>query len=133
MTLLCLHTCLALALNPVQGHGSSYAFTVRLVCGITPCFLRWCIMISLNLYGGMPTHSNPPPPPPPKKKRFQRLSSLPSGFACRRSNKEFRLGPVKRWQQHKERGPCSCCARPLSSRFGIYYNTKVKNLTKWNV
>ena len=48
-------------------------------------------------------------------------SSLPSGFACRRSNKEFRLGPGKRWQQHKERGPCSCCARPLSSRFGIYY------------
>jgi len=37
------------------------------------------------------------------------------------SNKEFRLGPGKRWQQHKERGPCSCCARPLSSRFGIYY------------
>ena len=31
------------------------------------------------------------------------------------------LGPGKRWQQHKERGPCSCCARPLSSRFGIYY------------
>ena len=60
-------------------------------------------------------------------------SSLPSGFACRRSNKEFRLGPGKRWQQHKERGPCSCCARPLSSRFGIYYNTKEKNLTKWNV
>lgn len=37
------------------------------------------------------------------------------------SNKEFRLGPVKRWQQQKGRGPCSCCARPLSSRFGIYY------------
>ena len=37
------------------------------------------------------------------------------------SNKEFRLGPGKRWQQQKGRGPCSCCARPLSSRFGIYY------------
>ena len=40
------------------------------------------------------------------------------------SNKEFRLGPVKRWQQQKGRGPCSCCARPLlsqwGSRFGIY-------------
>ena len=41
------------------------------------------------------------------------------------SNKEFRLGPGKRWQQQKGRGPCSCCARPLlsqwGSRFGIYY------------
>lgn len=37
------------------------------------------------------------------------------------SNKKFRLGPGKRWQQQKGRGPCSCCARPLSSRFGIYY------------
>ena len=40
------------------------------------------------------------------------------------SNKEFRLGPGKRWQQQKGRGPCSCCARPLlsqwGSRFGIY-------------
>jgi hypothetical protein len=39
-------------------------------------------------------------------------------------NKEFRLGPGKRWQQQKGRGPCSCCARPLlsqwGSRFGIY-------------
>ncbi|MQM22024.1 hypothetical protein Taro_055072 [Colocasia esculenta] len=49
-------------------------------------------------------------------------SSLPSGFACPfLINKEFRLGPGKRWQQQKGRGPCSCCARPLSSRFGIYY------------
>lgn len=30
-------------------------------------------------------------------------------------------GSGKRWQQQKGRGPCSCCARPLSSRFGIYY------------
>nr|DAD41782.1 TPA_asm: hypothetical protein HUJ06_016105 [Nelumbo nucifera] len=37
------------------------------------------------------------------------------------SNKKFRLGPGKRWQQQKGRGPCSCCARPPSSRFGIYY------------
>lgn len=44
------------------------------------------------------------------------LRALPALY-----NKEFRLGPGKRWQQHKERGPCSCCARPLSSRFGIYY------------
>ncbi|KAI0516050.1 hypothetical protein KFK09_008722 [Dendrobium nobile] len=41
-----------------------------------------------------------------------------------RDNKEFRLGPGKRWQQHKGRGPCSCCDRPLSSRFGIYYKRK---------
>ncbi|PIA41049.1 hypothetical protein AQUCO_02300080v1 [Aquilegia coerulea] len=40
------------------------------------------------------------------------------------SNKEFRLGPGKRWQQQKGRGPCSCCARPLSSRFGIYYKKR---------
>ncbi|KAG5571947.1 hypothetical protein H5410_061713 [Solanum commersonii] len=25
------------------------------------------------------------------------------------SNKKFRLGPGKRWQQLKGRGPCSCC------------------------
>lgn len=36
----------------------------------------------------------------------------------------FRLGPGKRWQEHKGRGPCSCSARPLSSRFGIYYKRK---------
>lgn len=34
------------------------------------------------------------------------------------------LGPGKRWQQQKGRGPCSCCVRPLlsqwGSRFGIY-------------
>ena len=39
-------------------------------------------------------------------------------------NKKFRLGPGKRRQQQKGRGPCSCCARPLlsqwGSRFGIY-------------
>ncbi|KAM4088683.1 hypothetical protein ACB094_07G090600 [Castanea mollissima] len=34
------------------------------------------------------------------------------------SNKEFRLGPGKRWQQQKGRGPCSCCARPLLSQWG---------------
>ena len=44
------------------------------------------------------------------------LRALPALY-----NKEFRLGPGKRWQQQKGRGPCSCCARPLSSRFGIYY------------
>ncbi|CBI23503.3 unnamed protein product, partial [Vitis vinifera] len=52
------------------------------------------------------------------------------GLRCLRAlpalyNKEFRLGPGKRWQQQKGRGPCSCCARPLlsqwGSRFGIYY------------
>lgn len=41
------------------------------------------------------------------------------------SNKELWLGPGKRWQQQKGRGPCSCCARPplsqWGSRFGIYY------------
>ncbi|KAH9680042.1 proton antipo M domain-containing protein [Citrus sinensis] len=31
---------------------------------------------------------------------------------------EFRLGPGKRWQQQKGRGPCSCCARPLLSQWG---------------
>ena len=44
-------------------------------------------------------------------------------------NQKFRLGPGKRWQQQKGRGPCSCCARPLlrqwGSRFGIYY--KIEN------
>lgn len=30
----------------------------------------------------------------------------------------FRLGPGKRWQQQKGRGPCSCCARPLLSQWG---------------
>ena len=44
------------------------------------------------------------------------LRALPALY-----NIKFRLGPVKRWQQQKGRGPCSCCARPLSSRFGIYY------------
>ncbi|KAG9438408.1 hypothetical protein H6P81_021648 [Aristolochia fimbriata] len=34
------------------------------------------------------------------------------------SNKEFRLGPGKRWQQKKGRGPCSCCARPLIAAIG---------------
>ncbi|KAK8583853.1 hypothetical protein V6N12_068110 [Hibiscus sabdariffa] len=29
-------------------------------------------------------------------------------------NKKFRLGPGKRWQQQKGRGPCNCCARPSS-------------------
>ena len=47
------------------------------------------------------------------------LRALPALY-----NKEFRLGPGKRWQQQKGRGPCSCCARPLlsqwGSRFGIY-------------
>ncbi|KAJ1680869.1 hypothetical protein LUZ63_023911 [Rhynchospora breviuscula] len=43
----------------------------------------------------------------------RRLRALPEHF-------EFRLGPGKRWQQHKGRGPCSCCVRPRSSRFGIY-------------
>lgn len=44
------------------------------------------------------------------------------------SNNQFRLGPGKRWQQQKGRGPCSCCARPplsqWGSRFGIYYKKK---------
>lgn len=48
------------------------------------------------------------------------LRALPALY-----NTEFRLGPGKRWQQQKGRGPCSCCARPLlsqwGSRFGIYY------------
>lgn len=48
------------------------------------------------------------------------LRALPALY-----NKEFRLGPGKRWQQQKGRGPCSCCARPplsqWGSRFGIYY------------
>ncbi|KAK8921084.1 hypothetical protein KSP39_PZI020154 [Platanthera zijinensis] len=35
--------------------------------------------------------------------------------------KEFRLSPGKCYQQHKGRGPCSCCDCPLSSRFDIYY------------
>nr|GEY14439.1 NADH-ubiquinone oxidoreductase chain 2 [Tanacetum cinerariifolium] len=34
------------------------------------------------------------------------------------SNKEFWLGPGKRWQQQKGRGPCSCCARPPLSQWG---------------
>ena len=52
------------------------------------------------------------------------LRALPALY-----NIKFRLGPVKRWQQQKGRGPCSCCARPLlrqwGSRFGIYY--KIEN------
>ncbi|KAF4401513.1 hypothetical protein G4B88_001707 [Cannabis sativa] len=47
------------------------------------------------------------------------LRALPALY-----NKKFRLGPGKRWQQQKGRGPCSCCARPLlsqwGSRFGIH-------------
>ncbi|KAI3479124.1 hypothetical protein L1887_58886 [Cichorium endivia] len=34
------------------------------------------------------------------------------------SNKELWLGPGKRWQQQKGRGPCSCCARPPLSQWG---------------
>lgn len=39
------------------------------------------------------------------------LWALPALF-----NKEFRLGPGKRWQQQKGRGPCSCCVRCLLSQ-----------------
>nr|YP_009315951.1 hypothetical protein [Cocos nucifera]AOX12945.1 hypothetical protein [Cocos nucifera] len=54
-----------------------------------------------------------------KTKKAEGIAAF--GLCLPFSNKEFRLGPGKRWQQHKGRGPCSCCARPLSSRFGIYY------------
>ena len=54
-----------------------------------------------------------------------RSARWPIGIAafglCLPLKKKFRLGPGKRWQQQKGRGPCSCCARPLlGSRFGIY-------------
>lgn len=55
--------------------------------------------------------------PSPRSARWP--IGIPSGFAC-----PLYLGPGKRWQQQKGRGPCSCCVRPLlsqwGSRFGIY-------------
>ncbi|KAL5798426.1 hypothetical protein ACOSQ2_003246 [Xanthoceras sorbifolium] len=44
------------------------------------------------------------------------LRALPALY-----NKEFRLGPGKRWQQQKGRGPCSSCARPLLSQWGSWF------------
>ena len=55
---------------------------------------------------------------------FRPLTYWDSSLRAALSNKKFRLGPGKRWQQQKGRGPCSCCARRLlsqwGSRFGIH-------------
>ncbi|EEF28320.1 conserved hypothetical protein [Ricinus communis] len=38
------------------------------------------------------------------------------------SNKNFRLDPRERWQQHKGKGPCSCYVRPLLSKWGSKFD-----------